>query len=134
MDGTINAEKYISVLEKRLLPKIKDGKCQNDWIFHHDSAPCHAVKKVKSWCAKNEVKLLSWVGNSPDMNPIENLWYFLKEEIHSVPITNKNVLIEKLIHVWFHSPKIKEECINLIKSMLRRGKALIKAKGGQTKN
>ena len=47
MDGPVNTEKYISVLEKRLLPQIKDLKGQSDWIFQQDSAPCPSAKKVK---------------------------------------------------------------------------------------
>ena len=50
-----------------------------------------------------------------------------------MPIINKYVLIESVIHVWLHSSKIKEERINLIKSMPRRVEALINANGGQTK-
>ena len=133
VSGMMNAQKYISVLQTRLLPQIKDWRCENDWIFQQDSAPCHTAKAVKTWIAKNNVKVLPWAGNSPDMNPIENLWDLLKEEIHSVPITTKTALIERLIHVWFHSEKIKDHCTNMIKSMPHRVKALLKAKGGQTK-
>ena len=67
------------------------------------------------------------------MNPIENLWELLKEEIYLVPITTKIALIECLIHVWFHLEKIKNHDKDVIESMPRRVEALIKAKGGQTK-
>ena len=97
-------------------------------IAHHDILLRRSSRNV----LQNEVKLLSWAGNSPDTNPIENLWYLLEEEIHSVPIINKYVLIESVIHVWLHSFKIKVERINLIKSMPRLVEALINTKGGQT--
>ena len=106
VSGTMNTQKYISVLQTRLLPQINDWQCESDWIFQQDSAPCRTAKAVKSWIAKNNVQVLPWAGNSPDMNPIENLWELLKEEIHSVPITTKTALIERLIHVWFHPEKI----------------------------
>ena len=47
--------------------------------------------------------------------------------------TTKAALIERLIHVWFHSEKIKNHGRNMIKSMPRRVEAVIKAKVGHTK-
>ena len=73
VSGTMNSQKYISVLQTRLLPQIKDWQCESDWIFLQDSASCHTAKAVRSWIAKNNVQVLPWAGNSPDMNPIENL-------------------------------------------------------------
>ena len=29
--------------KKRLLPQIRDWKCQSDWIFQQDSAPWHML-------------------------------------------------------------------------------------------
>ena len=72
-------------------------------------------------------------GNSPDMNPIENLWESLKNEIHSEPISTKRELIQKLINVWFHSEKNSRFCKNFIECMPERIKALKSSKGRQTK-
>ncbi|XP_065684059.1 transposable element Tcb1 transposase isoform X1 [Hydra vulgaris] len=133
VDGTMNQDKYIKVLESRLVPQIREWYGSDFWIFQQDSAPCHKSKKVMTWFQQNAVQVLPWPGNSPDMNPIENLWDILKNEIHQIPITTKSQLIERLIHVWFHSTKIKFLCKSLIESMPHRVKALILAKGGQTK-
>lgn len=133
VDGTMNQDKYIKVLETRLLPQTREWFREMPWIFQQDSAPCHTAKRVKTWCRQNGVRVLPWAGNSPDMNPIENLWDVLKNEIHEVPITNKTKLIERLIRVWFHSAKIKELCQTYISGMPRRVQALLSAKGGQTK-
>lgn len=133
VEGTMNSEKYIRVLETRLLPQIRDWFGDSQWIFQQDSAPCHTAKSVKKWFQENDVTVLPWPGNSPDMNPIESLWARLKDEIHQVPITNKTQLIERLILVWFHSPNIREFCISNIRQMPKRVKALLAAKGGQTK-
>lgn len=133
VDGTMNQDKYIMVLKTRLLPQIREWYGKRSWIFQQDSAPCHTAKRVKTWCRQNNVQLLSWAGNSPDMNPIEGLWDELKDEIHQVPITNKTQLIERLIHVWFHSEKIRELCESYICGMPKRIQALLSAKGGHTK-
>lgn len=133
VEGTMNAVKYIEVLRGRLLPQIREWYGEQPWIFQQDSAPCHMAKAVKTWCAQNDVQLLPWAGNSPDMNPIESLWDILKDEIHKEPITTKQTLIQRLIQVWFHSEKIQELCKTLINGMPRRVEALKNAKGCQTK-
>ena len=39
-----------------------------------DGAPCYTAKSIKTFLANESIELLDWSGNSPDMNPIENLW------------------------------------------------------------
>ena len=85
------------------------------------------------WCRDNKIRVLKWLENSPDMNPIENLWSILKDEIHAEPITIKKELIQRLIKVWFHSDKIISNCKTLIESMPNRNKDERPSKEGQTK-
>ena len=133
VEGTMNGAKYISMLNSRLLPQIRNWFEQEPCIFQQDSAACHTAKAVYAWFKTNKIKVLKWPGNSPDMNPIESMWNQLKDEIHNVPITTKVQLIERLIQVWFHSPKIRKMCQDLTKRMPKRVEALKNAKGGQTK-
>ena len=50
--------------------------------FLQDGAPCHRSKIVKSWFAERpEIKLIDWPGNSPDLNPIENVWSWMKNKL-----------------------------------------------------
>src|ERR1051325_10060431 len=49
-----------------------------DFIFQQDGAPCHTAKVCQKWFKDNNLRLLSWPGNSPDLNPIKNLWAWLK--------------------------------------------------------
>ena len=48
-------------------------------IFQQDSAPCQVASVVKKWLNSERIQLLDWPGNSPNLNPIENLWQ-IKEE------------------------------------------------------
>lgn len=67
------------------------------------------------------------------MNPIENVWEFLKSEVRMKAPTTKKELIRILTDTWKHNPDIKMQIQNCISSMPRRVKYLLAAKGGHTK-
>lgn len=131
--GMMRQDQYIEVLKTRMLPQVKEWFPNGDYVFMHDSAPCHTAKKVKSFLREKNVKVLEWPGNSPDLNPIENLWELMKRQIFQENITNIRSLTERLIAVWHRSEKIKENCRKCIESMPKRIRAVIDARGGTTK-
>lgn len=139
VDGTMRQEQYKTILESRLLPQLQDwanekgSGCIKDFIFMHDGAPCHKGKIVTKFLESKRIQTLPWPGNSPDMNPIENLWSVLKKEMKKETITNKKQLIESLINVWHRNESIQTSCRKLIHSMPQRIASLKKAKGWFTK-
>jgi len=121
VNGTLNATRYIhEVLEPKLIPSVRDifGDAV-DFIFQQDGAPCHTARLCVKWFQENNIELLSWPGNSPDLNPIENLWSRLKKAVASKHPSNKQELIESIINSWYHiiSP---ENLKSLVESMPAR--------------
>jgi DDE superfamily endonuclease len=98
--GTVDADKYITA---KLLPSAKDmfgaaaRSRSNSFVCQQDNAPCHTAKKVEACFARNKVNVLEWPGNSPELNPIKNLWFRLKRIVRERHPTNKRQLIEAII-------------------------------------
>ena len=47
---------------------------QMGYICMHDLAPCHKHLRARAFLECKEIYALEWPGNSPAMNPIENVW------------------------------------------------------------
>lgn len=134
VDGTMNGELYVSILEDELKNSIEYyGKETDEVIFQQDNAKIHTCKMAKKWFKDNDFKVMHWPAQSPDLNPIEHCWGHLKKKLneYDTPPAGMLELWERVETEW---EKIGPEvCQNLIESMPRRVQAVLKAKGGHTK-
>lgn len=129
VDGTIRQDQYIRVLQTKLVPQITEWYPDWDFTFMQDGAPCHKARKVMTFLEGSGIDVLPWPGNSPDLNPIENLWAIVKKKLKKIKITTKAQLIESLLQIWQNDEGIKNVCQNLINSMPTRIREVIKRKG-----
>ena len=130
-EGNMNQQYYLKTLENRLKPSISDLGIQNP-IHLDDSARPHRTRIVNEWHTENGIQKISWPGNSPDLNPIENLWAILKNKLRKRQNRTKEELIRNIIRIWHH--EISDDIIkNLADSMPNRIERVVKNKGGNTK-
>ncbi|KAK1789420.1 hypothetical protein P4O66_015349 [Electrophorus voltai] len=92
----------------------------------------HVTQPGQSKSIKDhQIKTLSWPAQSPDHNPIENLWNVIKRKMDGHKPSNKAELMEFLCQEW--RKVTQQQCERLVESMPRRMKAVIKNQGYSTK-
>ncbi len=131
LKSTVNAAIYQEILEHFMLPSADKLYGDADFIFQQDLAPAHTAKSTKSWFNDHGVTVLDWPANSPDLNPIENIWGIVKRKMRDTRPNNADDLKATVKETWASIPP--QQCHKMITSMPRRIEAVIKAKGAPTK-
>lgn len=131
IDKIMTKEVYLDILERNLHTSARKLKMSRNFIFQHDGDPKHTSKLVTQWLEKNKIKVLDWVPQSPDLNPIEHLWSILKIKVREQIPTNLGELKQVIVDEW---NKIEPSVfLKLMESMPDRCQAVIQAKGGHTR-
>jgi len=134
IDGTMNGELYREILNDELKKTLEWYELPKESIiFQQDNAPCHTAKVTLEWFKEENLMLMDWPSHSPDLNPIENLWAYLKSKMDKYPHKPTSVaeLWQRLEEEWEAIPS--DLCERLIESMPDRVRMVIKAKGGHLK-
>ncbi len=131
LKSRVNTAIYQEILEHFMLPSADKLYGDADFIFQQDLAPAHTAKGTKSWFNDHGVTVLDWPANSPDLNPIENLWGIVKMKMRDTRPNNADDLKATVKETWASIPP--QQCHKLITSMPCRIEAVIKAKGAPTK-
>ncbi len=131
LKSTVNTAIYQEILEHFMLPSADKLYRDADFIFQQDLAPAHTAKRTKSWFNDHGVTVLDWPANSPDLNPIENLWGIVKRKMRDTRPNNVDDLKATVKETWASIPP--QQCHKLITSMPHRIEAVIKAKAAPTK-
>ncbi|CEH18006.1 TRANSPOSABLE ELEMENT-RELATED [Ceraceosorus bombacis] len=97
-----------------------------------DNAPVHTAKLTKEMARQLGYTPLPHPPNSPDLNPIENCWAWLKNQLKNSERSPKNEdeLFEKAQELWAKMPQsLVDRCID---SMEGRLKAVKRTRGFAT--
>ena len=132
VDGILNAEKY----QRHIINDMDViGPCliypEKNLIFQHDLAPSHRSASTISFLKRKKIKTLDWPANSPDANPIENLWFHIKRKLNKMGPMPADEMWTAIQEIWYNIPV--SLCRWLVDSMPRRMSAIMKMKGYPTK-
>ena len=90
----------MEILENTLVPFI-DAVYPDGHKFMQDNDPKHASTMTRDWLEANSVNWWKTPAESPDLNPIENLWHELKEHIRrEIKPKTKEQLIQGIQEFW----------------------------------
>lgn len=133
LDANVDANVYAQLLQTNLLPFVNAafGGVAN-CILQDDNAPPHRAAAVTQLKEQLQLRALRWPSRSPDMNPIEHVWDFLKRTIQREnPPQNVMQLRQAIADAWQRLPQ--DFLRRLILGMPRRVSALLRARGGHTR-
>ena len=82
IDGIMRMENYVDMLKQHLKTSVRKLKPGCKWVFQMDNDPKHTSKVESKWLKENIVKVLEWP-QSPDLNPIDNVWTDLKKRVRA---------------------------------------------------
>ena len=104
LGDNLNQHSYKLLLEKHFLPYLNAfrDQCGHEMLFMQDNAPCHKTRLIDAFFDDNCISTVIWPPQSPDMNPIENLWSILKQKRTKKFGTpkSKRDLISQVLEIW----------------------------------
>ncbi|GBM41833.1 Transposable element Tc1 transposase [Araneus ventricosus] len=130
VEQTMKAANYLNIIADQLHPYM--AFVFPTGIFQQDNAPCHKDRIVLEWFEEytDEFHLMSWPPTSPDLNPMEHVWYVMERQLRAQtpPCPNISTLRDRFLDIWYNLSPVMYQKLGA--SMPRRVAAVLKAKGG----
>ena len=134
-----------TILEEHVIPFLHNERSVlsvGDATFLHDRAPCMKALQTQEMLRLNEIDFFDnsqWPGNSPDLNPTENLGAILKDRVEQKLIAdfpNNDMNEDDLRNTLIETLEIMKSDTELFERLLRsfpdRLEAVRAAGGGHT--
>jgi DDE superfamily endonuclease len=105
VEGKIDGKQYCEILDDGVVESFEKLDLEEDeQYFQWDNDPKHTSRLATWWFSDNYIQVLEWPAQSPDINPIEHLWYYIKSQLLQYEIPPKGVheLRESVVKGWIY--------------------------------
>uniref|UniRef100_A0A674C2N9 Transposase Tc1-like domain-containing protein n=1 Tax=Salmo trutta TaxID=8032 RepID=A0A674C2N9_SALTR len=129
--GSLTAIRYRDEILRPLVRPYA-GAVGPGFLLMQDKARPHVAGVCQQFLQEEGIDAMEWPARSPDLNPIEHIWDIMSRSIHQRHVAPQTVqeLADALVQVWEEIPP--ETIRHLIRSMPRRCREVIQARGGHT--
>ena len=133
--GNLNSIDFVKILEQNLLrdyPLLRGTRTrQGKYYFQLDGASSHTANHSQNFFRNNNITTLIWPPYSPDINPVENIWAFIKGQLFKKnnQLTTADETWEEIQRIWYF--EVNSMIKNLYDSIPNRLKTVIELKGAR---
>jgi transposase len=125
--GNMNAEGLIRIYKESLCTQAKKAHYPDQWVLAQDNDPKHKAHATQDFLSHKGIGVLPWPSRSPDLNPIENVWAWLKRGLSKLKAETISELTKNILKVWSEIPE--KHILRVVGSMEKR-LALIQERQG----
>lgn len=131
LEGRQDSVMYTRTLSPALLSSA-EGIAGEEWQLQQDNTSIHTSSATRAFFVQHGVRVITWPARSPDLNPIENVWGHMVNQVYANGrcYSNKEELKEAISRAWDDLPSAY--LARLIASMNKRCVAVLNLKGRST--
>ena len=127
IDGSMDGALFRRIIVEDLNESIEElSEDTERAIFQMDNDPKHTAKATTELLRQQPYEVMTWPPQSPDLNPIEQLWSYLKNQLGKYETDPSGVIeLWERVQVEWHKIPV-ELCRKLVESMPNRIAQVIK--------
>ena len=96
--GMMRVDQYIKIVYQKEIAEMQQAFANSKGMFQQYLVPCQCSKQAKKNSESN-ILVFAWPGNSPDPNPLENLWTIVKRRLLELDVSTITKLVEAIISI-----------------------------------
>ena len=97
-ERNMDSQSYVNILREKKAEMLR--LYPEGFIFMQDNDPKHTSNIAKNYINSNFMELLDWPPYSPDLNPIEEIWSWLKRRVSQEIPKNIKQLKNCILKYW----------------------------------
>ncbi|CAF4081359.1 unnamed protein product [Rotaria sp. Silwood2] len=127
---TLNSQRYIDLLQERIIPSIEQIYPNNDYIYQDDCDSIHRSKDVLEFIEKNipdRIMPMDQASKLDDVWPIENVWSIIRTKLVKKDYKDLSQVKTEIVKIWKNFDI--SLCFRMMSSIPKRLQAVIKQDG-----